>query len=388
MQQSRIDLLDALRGYALMGLFLIHMVEYYEIYWLNPIPHPLNATVFAVFGGKAFAIFALLFGVSFFILLNNQYSRGVDFRGRFVWRLCLLLGMGYLHSLLYGGDILQVLALCGLLLVPLWRAPHFLVFCLGAFFLLQGPLWLLFIWQHCFAAEAAPPAITQFDGVLGVYAQGSFWQLLQTNALLGNGRKWLFMLESGRLWTVIGMSLLGFLMARLQVFSSHTKYSRQFAIGLAVCVVAALAVLYAEAAIKTNFVSQKGLDGLFAITGAYFNLAVTLGTVCVFILLYQSPLHSLLRYLAAPGRMTLTIYLGQSLLCVPIFYGFGLGAWTYLGQVNSFLLGVFLWLAQILAAAWWFKHFRYGPMEWLWRASTYTRWDIPFKYQSSAQLKP
>ncbi|HMU66748.1 MAG TPA: heparan-alpha-glucosaminide N-acetyltransferase domain-containing protein, partial [Cellvibrionaceae bacterium] len=70
MQQSRIDVLDALRGYALMGLFLIHMVEYYEIYWLNPIPHPLNDALFMVFGGKAFAIFAFLFGVSFYILLG------------------------------------------------------------------------------------------------------------------------------------------------------------------------------------------------------------------------------------------------------------------------------------------------------------------------------
>lgn len=374
MQQSRIDLVDALRGYALMGLFLIHMVEYYEIYWLNPIPHPLNDALFAVFGGKAFAIFAFLFGVSFFILLNNQQERGVDFRGRFVWRLGLLLGMGYVHSLLYGGDILQILALCGVCLVPLWRAPHMLVLSLSVFFLLQGPLWLSWLWS-LFSPAAAAPQVSELDPVLTVYAEGSFMQLIATNAIMGNERKWVFMLESGRLWTVLGMSLLGFLLARLRVFADYTERRRQFATGLLLCVVAAAVFTGWQIYIKAH-TEAASLSG---IANAYFNLAATLGSICLFVLLYQSPAQRLLRYLAAPGRMTLSIYLGQSLICVPIFYGFGLAAWMYLGQVNSFLLGMVLWLGQIILASLWFKHYRYGPMEWLWRACTYMRRDIPFR---------
>lgn len=377
MQQSRIDLLDALRGYALMGLFLIHMVEYYEIYWLNPIPHPLNDALFAVFGGKAFAIFAFLFGVSFFILLNNQHERGVDFRGRFVWRLGLLLGLGYAHSLLYGGDILQILALCGVSLVPLWRAPHMLVLSLSVFFLLQGPLWLSWLWS-LFSPAAAAPQASELDPVLTVYAQGSFTQLITTNAIMGNERKWAFMLESGRLWTVLGMSLLGFLLARLRVFADYAQRRRQFSISLLFCVFAAAICYWWQFYIKT----QAQAHGVSNIASAYFNLAVTLGSICIFVLLYRSPVHTILRYLAAPGRMTLTIYLAQSLICVPIFYGFGLAAWTSLGQVNSFLLGVVLWLIQIVLASLWFKHYRYGPMEWLWRACTYMRRDIPFRLKS------
>ncbi|HMW49618.1 MAG TPA: DUF418 domain-containing protein [Cellvibrionaceae bacterium] len=336
MQQSRIDVLDALRGYALMGLFLIHMVEYYEIYWLNPIPHPLNDALFMVFGGKAFAIFAFLFGVSFYILLGNQQARGVDFRGRFIWRLSLLLAMGYVHSLLYGGDILQVLALCGLCLVPLWRAPHFLVLCLSVFFLLQGPLWLECVALKLFPTAAAAP-LNEPDAVLKVYAEGSFAQLIITNAVLGNERKWAFMLESGRLWTVLGMSLLGFLLARLRVFSNYAERARQFTIALFICVLAGALFFWVQLYIKEH---NSGLGNLGAIASAYFNLAVTLGSVCLFVLLYLSPLQKVLRYLAAPGRMTLSIYLAQSLVCVPIFYGFGLAAWAFLGQVNSFLLGL------------------------------------------------
>jgi len=76
--------------------------------------------VFGLFGGKAYAIFALLFGLSFFIIMDNQARRGVDFRKRFSWRLMILLLLGYIHGILYGGDILQVLALFGFLLVAIF----------------------------------------------------------------------------------------------------------------------------------------------------------------------------------------------------------------------------------------------------------------------------
>ncbi len=387
MAQERIDLLDALRGYALMGLFFIHMVEYFEVYWLNPVPHPLNDALFAIFGGKAFAIFSLLFGISFFILLNNQHDKGVDFRWRFVWRLCLLLALGYVHSLLYGGDILQVLALCGLVLVPLWRASHRVVFATSLFFLLQGPSWLLVAWLDQTGALYPQPFFLRFDGVLPVYADGSLGQLVQTNALQGNARKWLFMLESGRLWTVLGLSMLGFLLARLQLFARHTEFHRRFAAGLLASVAIASALFVGEDQVKGMLQGAKTEGLILGIFNAYRNLMLTLASVCLFVVMYHSPLQKLLRYLAAPGRMTLSIYVGQSLLCVPIFYGFGLGGWAYLGQVNSFLLGASLWMVQIAAAAWWFRHYRYGPLEWLWRAATYMRLDIPFALKATVKPK-
>src|SRR3569833_1092844 len=111
---ERIVLIDSLRGYALMGLFLIHMVEYFELYWDNPIPSRVNTAAFFLFGAKSYAMFALLFGVSFFIIMDRQAGKGVDFRLRFIWRLMVLLGIGLLHSLIYSGDILQILAITGL----------------------------------------------------------------------------------------------------------------------------------------------------------------------------------------------------------------------------------------------------------------------------------
>lgn len=382
MNSQRIDVIDALRGYALMGLFLIHMVEYYELYWYKPVadPHPINTALFAIFGGKAFAIFAFLFGISFFIILNNQIQRGVDFRLRFLWRLLLLFILGYLHALIYGGEVLQILAICGVLLIPLWSASNKIILCVSLFFLFQLPAWALIAYLNHSSIEITKPFFTLYQPhVYDVYASGSFTELIQVNSWQGNASKWLFMWESGRLWTICGLSMLGFLLARQGWFSNYKKHESQFRWGLFVFTVIYLLLHFGQN-IWAGLPHAQKTEGLFyGVFNAYKNLSLTLFSVCAFLLLYHSGLEKILKYLAAPGRMTLTVYVFQSLIFVPIFYGFGLNAWTYLGQVNSFLLGIVFWMAQIILAIWWFKYYRYGPLEWLWRAGTYTTWKVPFK---------
>lgn len=381
-QDNRIHFLDALRGYALMGLFLIHMIEYFELYWRQPAANPelINTILFGIFGGKAYAIFAFLFGISFFIILNNQTKRGVDFRLRFLWRLTILFGMGYLHALVYGGEVLQILALCGLLLIPLWSAPNWLVLVASLFFLLQLPAWGLIAWLNQSDIDISKPFFSMYQPhVYDVYATGSLWELLAVNSWQGNATKWLFMWESGRLWTICGLSLLGFLLARLAFFSDFKQHQYRFNWGLVI-----FAILFAIFHFGQEFIAaipyaEKTARLFFGIFGAYENLTITLFSVCAFLVLYHLGADKILRYLAPPGRMTLSIYISQSLIGVFIFYGCGLNAWTYLGQMNSFLIGVVLWMLQIVFAIWWFKHFRYGPLEWLWRSATYTSFNIPFK---------
>ncbi|HTN41207.1 MAG TPA: hypothetical protein VLZ84_08655, partial [Asticcacaulis sp.] len=110
----RMEGLDALRGFALMGLFLVHMPELYELYWAHPTTDPTQLlwhnAIFITFAGKSFALLALCFGVSFFIIMDRAAKRGVDFTGRFLWRLALLGLIGIIHGLWYRGDVLEVLA--------------------------------------------------------------------------------------------------------------------------------------------------------------------------------------------------------------------------------------------------------------------------------------
>src|SRR5690554_5800012 len=116
MQQSinkRIDIADVLRGLAVMGIIVLHSIEHFNFYSYPDTNHQsafLNFTdtaiwdsMFFILGGKAYAVFALLLGFSFFIQHDNQQKKGYDFRLRFMWRLILLFIIGNLNAMFFTG---------------------------------------------------------------------------------------------------------------------------------------------------------------------------------------------------------------------------------------------------------------------------------------------
>lgn len=380
--ESRLVMVDALRGYALMGLFLIHMVEYFELYWYQYEPHLVNTVMFSIFGGKAYAIFSMLFGLSFYIIMQRQADRGTDFRWRFIWRLVLLFGFGYVHGLMYGGDILQVLAVCGLILVPLWNVSSKIILALAIVLLAQVPV-LGFV-----AYIAANPDFLYlnpiFSGlqkpVFEAYAHGSFAQVFMVNAWDGMVVKWAFAWESGRLWNIMGLSLVGFLLGRISFFIRRDQFQKYYVAGLIVAVLLAVLIKFSYPIIDLIPHPERAKGLLNGMITNYFNLMLTFASVLVFVLLYGFSLpQKILVHLAPAGRMSLTMYIGQSILFVPLFYGFGAGAYAYIGQVYSLLLGIALWLVQLYLARLWFNHFLMGPLEWCWRVATYRTTDVPLK---------
>ena len=121
---TRIDVADALRGIAVAGIILYHSVEHFNIFTQETIVYPLSsdqtvADVLAwLLSGKMYGIFAMLFGLSFFIMNDNQAQKGRSFSGRFAWRMCLLFLFGVINVAFYDGDILMLYAVYGLFLIP------------------------------------------------------------------------------------------------------------------------------------------------------------------------------------------------------------------------------------------------------------------------------
>lgn len=371
--RPRILLADALRGFALMGLFIVHMVEYFELYWYQPEPGWVHTWVFFLFGGKAYGIFALLFGLTFFIILDNNQRRGRDFRLRFCWRLTLLLALGYLHSLLYAGDILQLLALCGFLLVATHGCSTRTLALIAGVFLVQIPQIILIL------LYTAIPRLS-YDGPIfpalmtanfEAFAHASLPELMRHNLLDGQLAKWAFFIETGRLWNIIGLMFTGAVLGRVGFFerAAHDK-SRLF-----IYVVAAGAVYLVLMSIEKTFAGlfPTGMPGWLAgqLVAYYMNLAVITAGVWLFVLFFQFSLSRRFLLTFAPaGKMTLTFYILQSLVFVPIFYGFGMGAYSFIGQVPSLGLGIACWIVQMFIAWAWLQKFRYGPLEWAWRQLT------------------
>ena len=176
------------------------------------------------------------------------------------------------------------------------------------------------------------------------------------------------------------MFLLGFWLGRrgyFRRFDSHWGLVL-WPIAISVLVWFGVSTLMSSAALAALEEGNRRVVG--DILGHYRNAAMTLGGVALFLAAWRMSLtRPFLQTLATPGRLSLTIYVGQSLFGVPLFYGFGLALYTGFGQVNALLLGLALWLLQMGLAAAWLNRFRYGPLEWTWRAATYLTTDIRFR---------
>lgn len=386
MPARRVELVDALRGYALFGLLLVHCYERFEVYWLDPQPDVWVETVAGVFGGKAYAIFALLFGFSFATIMGNERDRGGDFSRRFGWRLVLLALVGLFHQIFYLGDILQVLALVGLLLIPADRiGSNRILLCLAALAFLQIPLWV-----QAFAASGGAQwalALPYFwlDASRNVLVEGSFVDVAVANFQHGITNKWSFYWATGRVSQIAGLFLVGMVMQRSRVFADAARKMRLWLVVLAIAAILWIGLNEVQPLLDLPWPDDDSSPmQAMAITWAmqqWSALAAMAFQVSAFVLLWQLGAAPVLRLFAQPGRMTLTLYVGQSLVLVPLFYGYGAGLYDTFSNGQVVMLGIVFFAIQILVAFFWFKAFRFGPLEWVWRAATRTSLQIPFRRQ-------
>ncbi len=380
---ARIDRIDALRGFALMGLFIVHAVEYFELYWLHaPADDPIHNWVFGLFAGKAFAIFALMFGLSFFIIMDRAAQKGVDFTLRFVWRLVVLFGIGFVHALFYAGDILQVLALVGLSLIVLHRLSNRWLIPLAIVSLAQ-PVLLYQLWHasHDLAANIAP--LSWNYPSLEVFAHADFAHLIANNVWAGPVTKWEFMWEYGRVMQILGLFMVGMMLGRIGFFHAPERFNTSRRIGFVIAFAVAVGLHFAKPLVpqlipddKAHFLVGFARETLF---DSYQSLAAMTMWILGFLELYQWNVpQKLLRLLAPAGRMTLTLYVMQAVICVPLYYGCGLGWYATIGQFRALIFGICFFCAQVVFAHIWFRYFLYGPLEWVWRAATYLTVKVPF----------
>jgi uncharacterized protein len=383
-QQSRLELVDSLRGFALMGLFLVHMVELFELYWVHPTPSAVHDWVFGLFAGKAFALFALCFGLSFFIIMDRAAKRGVDFSARFAWRLAILFVFGLLHGIVYRGDILQILAPMGLLLLLFDRIrSRSALLVIAALCFAELPL--LIHAGSAFAGAEWAQGLPHFfdDSSLKIVADGSLSQAFNANLVDGALSKWWYYIETGRLSEIAGLFVIGLLLGRIGFFADPRLFvlERRLVLGGAILTWIALYFIgpvFLDLATRLGDAGGSAQRNIGFAIESWSALAAMTAQVVLFVELYQTAAQPALKLLAPVGRMTLTFYVAQSLVFVPLFYGFGLGMHSWISQGEALAMGIVAFALQIAFARLWFRHFLYGPLEWLWRALTNTTLAIPF----------
>jgi uncharacterized protein len=397
---QRLDIIDALRGSALFGILLLHSVEHWDFMhmpegqpaWLQQLDDWVIGWAYFLFGGKAYAVFALLFGVSFFITLQSWQAGGRHASGRFLWRLAVLAAIGYVHGLLFCGDILTVIAALGVPLVLLNRLPSRALGFVAVLLLLQLPQWVD-VWRVA-SDPAFQPAAPRFWGLYAqtdpVFVSGSLADVIRMNSRTGQEAKWSWLIETCRYPQMLGLFVCGLLIGRSGVLLDAPRLRRLAwrafwagAAGFALMWLVRRGVGTLELAGMRRHVVEELL-------GMYTNFTQTAIWVGGFVLLYQAPrARAVLSVFAPYGRMSLSCYTGQAVFGVPFFYGFGLGMYRVAGPFYALFFGLAVFALQCAWAHQWMKRYRYGPLEWLWRAATLGTTAIPMRRAPAlAQLKP
>ena len=379
---SRLDVVDALRGLALFGIVLIHNIEHYNIFRLtdNILPSLASVdrwvsdTVFFIFAGKAYAIFSLLFGFSFYIQLRNREAQGSDFKWRFAWRMFLLFLFGNFHAIIYAGDILVFYSFVGLILIPMRKVGNKAMLITAGILMLQ-PL----EWGRIVYALFNPDWVTwgnlhvpYYRQILPAITGGTLWEVMKANIWNGQLYSNIWQVGNGRLFQTTAYFLSGMLLGRTNMFVA-SAVSRRFWKNILIWASVTFVLLFLLVTYIPPMLSQRSLRvPLNIILPSYANFAFMAILVSGFVLLWFGRGGMKFQRLFVPyGRMSLTNYIGQSLIGTFIYFGWGLSMYKYLGSTMSLLVGMAIFFFQFYFSRWWLSRYRQGPFEYLWRKGTW-----------------
>lgn len=399
--RQRIVILDALRGFALLGIILANFPEF--SLWTFQSENVQQAMDTAVtdtwvqwllsmlIDGKFYLIFSVLFGIGFSIILENATQRSANGMRIFYRRMTVLAVIGLLHMmLLWSGDILFLYATMGMLL-PLFRrcSDRGLLVWAGFFLLLPLGIDLFRDLSDHSLPQYLYEAWWRIAHLVGINEENFGTWLRDSHsyrevfAFLVQGsveRMWEFV-SGNRYFKVLGLFLIGYYIGRRRLYLWASKEATPDARKLKT-----IFLVTAMIGIPTSFLYAFIHTGDYHCDNIVYSVLYVISvypTGLMYItglaLLYRCFPHGRLwTALAYPGRMALTNYLSQSVCGILLFYGIGMGMGADIGLWPTEVLAIIVFLFQICFSALWLKLFQFGPLEWIWRMFTYGK-TFPLK---------
>ncbi|HJP38972.1 MAG: DUF418 domain-containing protein [Gammaproteobacteria bacterium] len=429
---ERVQALDTIRGFAVLGILIMNIWSFsgpQEIYD-NPsivadwggAPLQTWAIVHTLFEGSQRALFSMLFGAGMLLMVSRLQAAAPDASiGKIYYRRIFLLmafGLFDAFALLWVADILFIYGLCGLLLYPL-RQLSTRALLLLAVIVFTIPATIRTIdWQQSIplqqeyiAWQADPAAAEKSDEATA--ARMAAWEVKEKRAhpdladpkvqesirITGSGALGEFVISRMQVSLILiifvgikslfldslGAMLLGMALFRSGVLTLQAPpntYVLLAALGYGIGL--PVAAWESSAMIAANFDAVLKMRNL--IHYDVRRIAVGLGHLGTILLFCRAlPGNWLMTRIAAVGRMALSNYLGQSILCGLIFYTVGLGLYGQFTGYYLYLVVAGIWLVQIAFSNWWLTHYRFGPFEWVWRSLTYGKRQ-PLRCAQETQL--
>ncbi len=367
--------------------------------------------------GKFISIFSFLFGLSFYIQMERASKKGIDFRGRFLWRMLLLFVIGLIGTSFTYLDILTIYAVFGIVLVFLFPLRNWALMLIVCLLLIGIPnLFLIGFdnikFDNTIDEQPAANALPAISGQLTVadipvvsgqpaddntFESVTFLQSVKENLTVKTFDKLKFQFRySNTGYLILALFIMGFIVGRLRFFEQvHIRKKRNivlFAVFLLTSFIILLTVkLMPKESIdllKTRM--EEGEVPLIALVISTLNNLSTItlsGTLVMgFITLYQiGSVRKYLNLLTPYGRMGLTNYEMQNVIGAILFSAWGFGSvFGNKGAAELFALGLIIYTLQVIISEYWMKRFLYGPLEWVWRSGTYLKGQ-PFRRKRKPQ---
>lgn len=394
---DRIDSLDVLRGFAVLGILVMNIQTF-----SMPMAAYVNPTAWGSLSGidavvwylshlltdqKMMGLFSMLFGAGIILFTERAAGHGNSAAAYHYRRNLWLLIFGAIHAyLLWYGDVLFLYAVCAFMLYPLRNMKPKKLMIVGVIFLsISSMVYLLTavgvstMSDEQIATEIMSswsPSAEQLATEIAAY-QGNWTSQMSARLPATREMHGLVFFIWG-IWRAAGMMLLGMALYKVGILSAKADdkvYWRLLAAGV---LIGLPVIAYG---IHWNVRNEWALDSLFI--GSQFNywasVLVSVGWMAALVLiLKKGALTWLTSRLAAVGRMAFSNYIMHTIICGYIFYGHGLGLFSELERSGQILIVIAIWILQLTMSPIWLRHFRFGPLEWLWRSLTY--WQAqPFK---------
>lgn len=376
--KDRIISIDVMRGFALLGIFVVNMLFFHTPYiYINPYTWYQNPSDYETFKmidifvqGSVYPLFSMLFGYGLAMQFMKTEANGQPFAKFAVRRLTVLLLIGCIHAfLIWSGDILITYAIAGFVLILMIRLkPIWLLFISIFLFLLpNGLLYGLAYLGSLFEQDAMIiyTGIQDIEASILAFGQGSWGDIFSQRLA-----DWLYMNGNGVilisiLFIIVPFLLLGAAAAKWKLIERTRELKLFWIITVLVTLVVGTTIKWLPYLTEANLLTM-GIQDTFGgpLQAIAYAGIITLVCSIPFATRILSPI-------AKVGRMSMTIYLMQSIIATTIFYAYGFGLYGKIDISTGTWMAVGIFTLQIVFAEIWFMKFKQGPVELLWKKLTY-----------------
>jgi uncharacterized protein len=358
---QRIDMLDQIRGVALLAIFIVNISGLSRVVMTDPtwLDTSLKTIISIIFEDSARPLFAMMFGLSLVLIYDRMHDKSGNPYPTLIRRLVILFFVGGLHGyFVWAGDILLMYASAGLVLLGCLRLP---------------PRWLLGL--ACFFWLGYAVGIDLLNGYTSLQMNPEQWMkdALPPNRTYPTGVEYLF-IEWSSMINHFGYFFFGMYAYRSSFYSKVLKNrGRKWLFTLGCFLIGILGKTGSY--IKIDSPILYHLDDLYA-----FLVSISIAQALLLIGTSHQRASTGLSMFTAVGKMTFTHYLLQSLIFVSLFrpsgrtFFNGFGVLDPPSYVYALSIGVLVFAIQVLVSPLWLKYFYYGPLEWVWRIGTYMKW--------------